>query len=441
MGVSNLMRKTRVVLATFLVLLMVSSAVMAYESDRMDFGPIDFGGATVTFVAHFDNLSAFYEGGARAGRLEEAKKLFNIGEIEIITVGWDEVGEFALNRYLSGDSQWDIWRLPHEHFFTLATRGAIYPVSDILPESYFEALPPITREKNQRLAYDGKLLHFSAGVPDDYGHAPFAVVNLDIFERENLPDPFELYENNEWNWENVEAIAKAATRDTDGDGVVDQWGFSDIDAAMMIFANGGAITRLDEDGKVWFSLDEPQALVALRTLNDWKNVQGIVGGGWQQTEWTTGRTAMALLPLWQISPAEYDFRHAVLPLPMGPDVDDYVFAPGVADALFIPRNSAYPLGMVALDNFLFPLEDYEETLEDYIRERVYDQVSYMVLHEAIRNVDGDAAYYHNFLGRPWESETPYGGVVSGVEGGATPASVAAEFKPKGQAMIDEYLNQ
>ncbi|NLJ75473.1 MAG: hypothetical protein GX331_10860 [Firmicutes bacterium] len=64
------MRKTRVVLATFLVLLMVSSAVMAYESDRMDFGPIDFGGATVTFVAHFDNLSAFYEGGARAGRLE-----------------------------------------------------------------------------------------------------------------------------------------------------------------------------------------------------------------------------------------------------------------------------------------------------------------------------------------------------------------------------------
>ena len=133
---------------------------------------------------------------------------------------------------------------------------------------------------------------------------------------------------------------------------------------MMIFANGGAITRLDEDGKVRFSLDEHK-LLSLRTLNDWKNVQGIVGGGWQQTEWTTGRTAMALCLCGKLV-RRYDFRHAVLPLPMGPDVDDYVFAPGVADALFIPRNSAYPLGMVALDNFLFPLEDYEETLEDYI---------------------------------------------------------------------------
>lgn len=435
------MRRLYPVFSLFLVLLLLSAVAYAYESDRMDFGDIDFGGATVTFVAHFDNLAAFYEGGARAGRLEEAKELFNIGDIQIIIDGWEEVGQLALNRYLSGDSQYDIWRLPHRHFFTLATRGAFYPVSDILPPEYFEQLSPFTREKNLRLPYDGKLLHFSAGTPDDFGHAPFLVVNLDLFERENLPDPIELYLNHEWNWENVEAIARQATRDTDGDGEVDQWGFAFIDPYMLIFSNGGTITRLGDDGKVHFTLDEPQSLDALRKLAEWENVLGISYGDYQMREWTTGRTAMAFLPFWQINPSEYDFAHAVLPLPMGPAVDDYVFAPGVADALFIPANSAYPLGLIALDNFLFPLEDYYESMEDMIRDRVRDQVSYQVLHRAFEDVSGDAAYYHNFLGAWYEGETPYGGIINGIKGGAAPATVVNQFKPQGQAMIDEYLNQ
>lgn len=158
-------KKIRISLAVLFVVLALSSLVLAYESDRMDFGPIDFQGATVTVVAHFDNLSAFYEGGARAGRLEEAKELFNIGDITLVTAGWEEVGEFALNRYLSGDSKYDLWRLPHRDFFTLATRGAFYPVNEILPEEYFERLSPIMRERNQRLIYEGNQFHFSVGTP------------------------------------------------------------------------------------------------------------------------------------------------------------------------------------------------------------------------------------------------------------------------------------
>ena len=47
-------------LAAVLLIAVLSSAVFAYESDRYNFGDIDFQGATVTVVAHFDNLSAFY---------------------------------------------------------------------------------------------------------------------------------------------------------------------------------------------------------------------------------------------------------------------------------------------------------------------------------------------------------------------------------------------
>ncbi len=113
----------------------------------------------------------------------------------------------------------------------------------------------------------------------------------------------------------------------------------------------------------------------------------------------------------------------------------------MADAIFLPRNAAYPLGLIALDNFLFPLEDYYETMEDYIRARAFDRTSYEVLNRGVSEVDGDAAYYHNFLGSWWEGETPYGGVIMGIKGGGVASTIVNEFKPQGQAMIDEYLKQ
>ena len=434
------LKTVHLVLALALVLA-ASQLAAAYVSDRMDFGEIDFKGAKVTVLAHFDNLQDFYEGGSRAGRLEEAKKLFNISEIELVLVDWANVGEAALNRYLSGDSKYDLWRVPHNGFFTLATRGAIYPVSKILPPEYFEKLPRITQMKNERLRYDGELLHFSAGVPDDYGHAPFAVVNLDLFEREGLPDPFELYRSGQWTWDTIEQIGLQVTRDTDGDGVVDQWGLAFIDPYIMIFSNGGAITRLNEDGKVVFAMGEPATLEALRRLNDWQNVKGITYGDWQMREFITGRAAIGLMPFWQINPTQYDFRHAILPLPKGPHTEHHVYAPGVADAIFIPANSAYPLGMIALDNFLFPLEDYWEIREEMIADRAYDRESFQIMLEVLDNVDGDAAYYHNFLGAWYQGSTPYGGIVQGIMGGGNPATVVNEFAPRAQAMIDETLKQ
>lgn len=434
------MRK-KITLLVVLAVMLVSSGVLAYVSDRMDFGEIDFKGATVTYVLHHDHLADFREGGKYAGRLDEAMELFNIGAIEIVQVDWGEVGNACLNRYLAGDSTYDLWRLPHNQFFQLASRGAFFPVDTILPDEYFEYLSQITQTKNDRLRFNGRRLHFSAGVPDDYGHATFMVANLDIFERENLGDPYEMYYNGEWTWDKLEEIAIKATRDTDGDGEIDQWGLAWIEPTFMIFANGGSITRLDDNGKVVFSLGEPEAVEALRTYGEW-NQKGYFVGDYQMREFMTGKAAVAVMPMWQVNQNnDWDFRFAVLPLAKGPSVDDYVFAPGVADAIFIPANAEYPLGLVALDNFLFPMDEYEETLEEWITVRAQDRESYEIIWHVLENVDGDAAYYHNFLGSWWEGETPFGGIVGGISGGAAPASVVAEFAGTAQAMIDEYLGQ
>jgi multiple sugar transport system substrate-binding protein len=53
------------------------------------------------------------------------------------------------------------------------------------------------------------------------GYTPMVIAyNKDLFDRAGLP-----YPRDGWTWEEFRAAARALTRDTDGDGAADQWGF------------------------------------------------------------------------------------------------------------------------------------------------------------------------------------------------------------------------
>ena len=76
-------------------------------------------------------------------------------------------------------------------------------------------------------------------------------------------------EGRNWTWEEFEKIAKAVTRDTDGDGVVDQWGAYDLAGDSVgllrnLAWNGVEISKVDEDGNRVFDLDSE---VAIDTIN------------------------------------------------------------------------------------------------------------------------------------------------------------------------------
>lgn len=431
-------KKALTMVLVCLMLLMVSVSAFAYVSDRMDFGKIDFQGATVTYLMHHDAIAEFEEGGAKAGMLEEAKELFNIGKIEKVVVGWGEVGDTALNRFMAGDSGYDLWRVPFAFYWGLASRGAFFPVNEVLTDEYFENLTPITRDRNYELEHNGQLFQFSVGM-DDYGHASFVVFNRDLIEAEGLEDPYELYANGEWTFEKMTEMARKATRDTDGDGIVDQWGLSDTDPKNFIYAYGGAITRRDADGRVYYAMDEPEAVAGLRQWVDWVKVEQIASGG--ENEFGTGQIAMAFLPLYAIGAHnDWPFSHGILPYPQSPYTDAPTFLPGGADAWFIPANSEYPLGLIALDNFLFPLDSYYDTLDDYIAARIADRESYEILYEAMENFWPED-YHMNFLGGRWDGDLPYGKVCGDINGDISPATATAEVKAAAQAILDEMFDQ
>ena len=56
-------------------------------------------------------------------------------------------------------------------------------------------------------------------------------------------------------------MARKATRDTDGDGIIDQWGLSDVDPKNLVYAYGGAVTRRHENGNIYWALDEPESVL------------------------------------------------------------------------------------------------------------------------------------------------------------------------------------
>jgi multiple sugar transport system substrate-binding protein len=99
------------------------------------------------------------------------------------------------------------------------------------------------------------------------GYTPMVLAyNRDMFDRAGLP-----YPRDGWTWEEFRAAARALTRDSDGDGAADQWGFWLDRRAFMWIASlwslGGDV--LCPDGRrASGCLDAPATVRAMRLLTD-----------------------------------------------------------------------------------------------------------------------------------------------------------------------------
>jgi len=89
--------------------------------------------------------------------------------------------------------------------------------------------------------------------------------NKTLLEREGLHNPYDLVEKGEWTWEKFLEILNAVTKDTNGDGVIDQWGMVNVPnnlARIFIHSNGGSLLK-DNNGKIEFNADDPKVIEAL----------------------------------------------------------------------------------------------------------------------------------------------------------------------------------
>lgn len=425
-----------------------SSFAMAFDLTDYGFKPAgsyDFGGNTVTIISWTsERMEKFFNDYLPLeGRVAEAEELWNC---KIEWFQFREVAEMAFNRLLAGEAAYDLWHVQNKiAYWDLVAGGAAYPMGELLGDEYYDNLPPSFIATEEALKYQDQ--YWGIGPVEwrpMYGYQNdilFVVYNKTLFEREGLPDLFELYEAGEWTWDMATEIAVQATQDFDGDGVVDQWGIVDARPWDLAVANGASLTKIDENGRVVFAADEPAYLEALEQCYEWWTELGVqfpgYGSGDLNTTFTSGRGAM------RFSTAAYGLADlitqmeddwGIVPMPMGPSADKHYWTVQALNTTLVPVSATDPEGLAALRTFLWREDDV--TPSDFLAAHVRDQNSAQVILAANAEWEGQASrMFENYLGE-------FGNLTREVQSGTKSAAAAmAEVKPVIQASLDDLFGQ
>ncbi|WP_058485367.1 ABC transporter substrate-binding protein [Defluviitalea phaphyphila] len=171
---------------------------------------------------------------------------------------------------------------------TLFDLGVTADLNEILDE---ETLNGLANGVQESCILDGEMTYYPVAV------APVAVIyRKDRFEEEGLEVPT--------TWEEFIDSAKKLTKDTDGDGVADQWGFSMVGSnnssgqsrfMAYLWSNGFDLVKKDDNGK-WvtdISLESDFAK-AFSTWTDMNNVHNIVPTGITEVDYSVASTYFAM---------------------------------------------------------------------------------------------------------------------------------------------------
>lgn len=117
--------------------------------------------------------------------------------------------------------------------------------------------------------------------------APYLIIyNKTIFEEEALEDPVALYEKGEWTYAKFLEYMEHFTRDTDGDGEIDQWGLGPrFKRQNFGFANDGMPIYETGDGKLAVGIDSEECMQWFDFLNEFGKIDTSCPGdsGWLET--------------------------------------------------------------------------------------------------------------------------------------------------------------
>ncbi len=197
----------------------------------------------------------------------EAKAAFEEkygGTVEIIGVTWDQQLQKCIDMQQAGDAP-DLVLMYENVFHGAAQQGIIQNIDAyVTPEDY--AYFPISQENYM---WGGN--HYAVPIKPYLKHITF---NRTLFEYEGLEAPDELYAKGEWTFDKFLEAGRALTQDTDGDGEIDQWGFSGYGDTMshLLITNHGTLLNIDQaNKKVTSGLKNPETLEAMTYLGEMMN--------------------------------------------------------------------------------------------------------------------------------------------------------------------------
>ena len=156
--------------------------------------------------------------------------------------------DWLAEQVLKGE-QPDLFMVPENDFSMLASAGALKSLDTLLTDDERAAFYPVAYKAGQ---YQG----VSYALPVE-SNPIMMCVNKDLLEKEGISIP-----ESGWTLADFYKICKKVTKDTNGDGVVDQYGITDYTWQQALIAYGGHLT--DKSG---INVDSPEMHQALAFMS------------------------------------------------------------------------------------------------------------------------------------------------------------------------------
>ncbi len=342
--------------------------------------PADLGGYEYTIVTFWP--AAYYpeEEGRSEGsdellyRMRDLEDAWNF-KIKTELLDGGTAVERITTAVMAGDKFADFMDLPGWCFERVRKAGVL---ADLKEVPGFDLNNPVWEQTYINMStINGKTYGFSNVIPELRNVMFF---NKTMLENENQPSPYELIESGEWTWEKFREICKATTKDTDGDGIVDQWGLggSGMFDFGILFSNDARIVNKNADGKMEYGLNTPEAIEALNfgkqlVLKDKVVDPNISKGDWKayMAQFMEGKSAFWAFDFYMSSTlnGEMEDDFGLILFPKGPNAKELSWA--MSDARFLCMTASekdWEKSVKITNEILIKPDDYEKEFYEKLRD-------------------------------------------------------------------------
>lgn len=263
----------------------------------------DFGGRVFRIGSYYDMTPDPQSNAVNAAlseRIAYVEEHYNC-TIEFVDLGEDYVDDYTTS-VLAGDPVCDVgYAITTTVLPTLIDGGIAYPISDlgVIDFSSYKWRQDVVEAGY----YKGK--NYTLGINDPeirYG----IFWNKTLFDEYGLPDLYELYENDEWNWDKFKEIAQMANVDKDNDGTIDIYGFNArADLGWCYLYSNEAYIAAKTDTGMTVDLNDSRIIEALTAYQDFTTTVDYRPINWEVDDWDSlilsfvnGNSMMCLEEFW-----------------------------------------------------------------------------------------------------------------------------------------------
>ncbi len=436
-----------VVLAGLVFVLLVVTMAAAGREMRYNFR-----GRTITYATWWETKpqpGRSEREDLRLKREAEVAKKYNV-KIDYMTIPWGEFMAKYITTVMAGDAMADIASVQIDWFYpTLLLNNFCLNLSS-LKVFDFKA-PKFQRETVDFATLDGDVYGYEIGRIEPRGVIFF---NKTLFEREGLPNLYEVFFNYEWTWDKMLEFAKKITKDTDGDGIIDQWGSGGATGKVwcgLLLSNDAHFIDISDKRRPRFSMGDPNAIEALQFFQDLAVKHKVMlvkpeGAPYDYPvqAFLDGKLGMLCAQLWNIDKMRDSMsdEYGVVLFPMGPKMKEYTAEATGHHIKTFPVTVKNPEQVAIVEDAL--TEPYkidgklvimEEKHEEWLELRVADEESIRVVQMiwdkqlSVFNLQEAFGIMDIFYTLEWELE----------HGIKTPRAAVEEVAQEAQMRISDFL--